>query len=106
MAAPDDTRSLTVKQIEQDLKALADNKYNLQVAKSVIKNGQRGCFPPVITVKKGNKLNLKAVSFNMVWQSRVLAPSVNIKWKPVYGLNWSAVCFSHDSSRFPKLKTW
>ncbi|KAL9073591.1 MAG: hypothetical protein Q9161_002831 [Pseudevernia consocians] len=27
----------------------------------------------------------------MVWQSRVIAPSMNVKWKPVYGLNWTSV---------------
>ena len=31
------------------------------------------------------------VIFNIVWQSKVLAPRINVKWKPIYGLNWTMV---------------
>ncbi|PMD50909.1 uncharacterized protein K444DRAFT_604409 [Hyaloscypha bicolor E] len=64
-----ETRSLTVVNQGPDLTALAQNHYNLQVAKSVA---------------KGDK-----IIFNIVWQSKVLAPRINVKWKPIYGLNWT-----------------
>ena len=44
MAVPDNTRSLTIHNEGPDLSALFKNKYNLQVAKSVITNNQRTCF--------------------------------------------------------------
>ncbi|KAF7510763.1 hypothetical protein GJ744_005863 [Endocarpon pusillum] len=64
-----DTRILTVVNKGPDLTTLAKNRFNLQVAKSVAKGDQ--------------------LIFNIVWQSKVLAPRINVKWKPIYGLNWT-----------------
>lgn len=64
-----DIRRLVVNNEDDDLKTLADGGFNLQVAKSVIKNGE--------------------LMYNVIWQSKVLAPTISIRWQPIYGLNWT-----------------
>ena len=56
----------------QDLKTLKDNKYNLQVAKSVAASDG------------------KTPIFNVVYTSQNLAPSMTVKWTTLYGLNWTS----------------
>ncbi|KAF1997419.1 hypothetical protein P154DRAFT_441112 [Amniculicola lignicola CBS 123094] len=65
-------QSRTLKVVNQgpDLTTLAKNRFSLQVAKSVIKDGE--------------------LHFNVVWKSQVLAPVMQVKWKPTYGLNWTS----------------
>ncbi|ORY09618.1 hypothetical protein BCR34DRAFT_589220 [Clohesyomyces aquaticus] len=65
----DQSRVLKVVQQEPDLTALVENKFNLHVAKSLVKDGK-----PI---------------FNVMWQSRTLAQTMTIEWKTVYGLNWT-----------------
>ncbi|MCJ1373121.1 hypothetical protein MMC20_004348 [Loxospora ochrophaea] len=65
-----ESRSLTIDNKDPDLVALGQNHFVPQVAKSVFSNGQ--------------------LTYNMVWNSLVLAPIMNVKWKPIYGLNWTA----------------
>jgi hypothetical protein len=65
-----DARTIAFWEGAADLLALSNSKFNLQFAKSVI--GPDG-----------------ALTFNMVWQSKNLAPRTNISWTPVYGLNWT-----------------
>lgn len=45
-----DTRSLRIQNSPADLTALANNRYNLQVAKSVIKNDQRRFFIHILNI--------------------------------------------------------
>jgi hypothetical protein len=64
-------REVAVWQESADLIALANNKFNFQFAKSVLgKNGE--------------------ITYNIIWQSRNLAPRLGISWEPIYALNWSA----------------
>ncbi|KAJ5116588.1 hypothetical protein N7456_000936 [Penicillium angulare] len=67
--APDE-RQLTVAIDQLNMPLLSSNQYQLHVAKSVIANGK--------------------LVFNTVWRSKTLSPFVDIKWKPVYGFNWTS----------------
>lgn len=82
------TRSLTVANAGPDLTTLATNGFNLQVAKSVAKGGKRALIEIQLLQYE---LIVYTVIFNIVWQSKVLAPKINVKWKPIYGLNWTTV---------------
>lgn len=83
-----DSRTLTVNNKGTDLTTLANNKYNLQAAKSVAKGDQRES-PRDLCLQY--ELMAYLVVFNIVWQSKVLGPKINVKWKPIYGLNWTMV---------------
>ncbi|KAL1794108.1 hypothetical protein ACET3X_007529 [Alternaria dauci] len=64
-------RQLTIAADGPTLAKLAPSQFQLHVAKSVIgSDGQ--------------------LHFNVVWQSKALAPFVDIKWEPEYGMNWTA----------------
>ncbi|KAF6230586.1 hypothetical protein HO173_011123 [Letharia columbiana] len=89
----DNTRSLTIKNAGPNISAFFNSKYNLQVAKSLITNNQ--------------------LTYNMVWQSHVLALNMNVEWKPVYGLDWTtevpvldldAMGMWEQSTAIPKLR--
>ncbi|KAK3904208.1 hypothetical protein C8A05DRAFT_32016 [Staphylotrichum tortipilum] len=62
-------REVQVWEAADDLLALYRNNFNFQFAKSVSgKNGE--------------------VTYNIIWQSKNLAPRFNIAWEPIYALNW------------------
>ena len=63
-------RTVDIWESQKDLSLLNQSQFNLQFAKSV-------------TGKDGNPV------FNIVWQSKALAPRTSISWAPVYGLNWT-----------------
>ncbi|KAN0073371.1 hypothetical protein V8E54_008591 [Elaphomyces granulatus] len=71
-ATPTTQRSIQVWESAFNATKLSDNKWNFQIAKSV-NNGD------------GNK------TFNVVWQSKSIAPNTLIVWQDVYALNWTAV---------------
>ncbi|KAI0134304.1 hypothetical protein BJ170DRAFT_679209 [Xylariales sp. AK1849] len=62
-------RQLVVHERRTDLEVLSRNGYKLQVAMGVLKDGR--------------------LDFNLIWQSKPLAPNIQVQWKPVYGLNWT-----------------
>ena len=63
-------REVAVWESAADLLVLHANRFNFQFAKSVLgKNGE--------------------VTYNIVWQSKNLAPRFGISWEPIYALNWS-----------------
>ena len=55
---------------EPDLKYLGDNDYNLAVAKSVADSDGKS-------------------TFNTIYDSRFLAPNMDIRWTTTYGVNFS-----------------
>ncbi|KPA37221.1 splicing factor 3b [Fusarium langsethiae] len=65
------TYTATAQQGGDDLRMLFEQRYNLQVAKSVA--GPDG-----------------SPHFNVVYQSRSLAPTMSVSWTLEYGLNWTA----------------
>ena len=81
------SRSLVVKESKVDLQTLYKNHYRLLVAKSVAKGPNRTqALSPYQTLP-----NMIPVIFNMVWQSKVLAPTIDVSWTPVYAFNWATV---------------
>ncbi|EFY97022.1 hypothetical protein X797_007509 [Metarhizium robertsii] len=66
------TTTLYIQESSADLKWLTHNNYSLQVAKSVSSPGAHS-----------------KPTFNVVYQSQKLAPSMNVSWTPQYGLNWT-----------------
>ena len=84
-------RRLTVKIPHKDMENLSKNQFQLQVAKSVITRGECEMILP------RNNENLRArnltnilVTYNLVWKSSVLAPYIDVFWRPVYGFNWTS----------------
>lgn len=65
------SRTIQVWETAYNAKELSQNHWNFQIAKSV-------------ATGSGGK------AFNIVWQSKNVAPSTTISWKSVYGLNWTA----------------
>ncbi|KAJ4251400.1 hypothetical protein NW762_011382 [Fusarium torreyae] len=64
------TSKIIIQQGSSSLRALANNGYQLHVAKSV--SGPSG-----------------TPSFNMVYQSQSISPNIEIQWTATYGLNWT-----------------
>ena len=73
-------REVQVWEAADDLLALYKNNFNFQFAKSVLgKNGE--------------------VTYNIIWQSKNLAPRFNIAWEPIYALNWSKCSHPRPQTR-------
>ncbi|KAM3479656.1 hypothetical protein MY8738_005356, partial [Beauveria namnaoensis] len=62
--------TLIIQEGTEDLKSLANNHYNLQVAKAVSAPGG-------------------SAQFNVVYASKSLAPNMTVEWGTNYGLNWT-----------------
>ncbi|KAM3462439.1 hypothetical protein MY5147_009826 [Beauveria neobassiana] len=62
--------TLIIQEGTQDLKDLAKNHYNLQVAKAVSAPGG-------------------TARFNVVYASKSLAPNMSVEWGANYGINWT-----------------
>ena len=70
-ATAESKREIEVYESPYDTKRLLDNKWNFQIAKSVTDGNGR-------------------LTFNVIWQSRSIAPRTKISWNEVYALNWTA----------------
>ncbi|KAF5987085.1 splicing factor 3b [Fusarium coicis] len=64
------TYNAITEQSAPERKVLRENKYSLQLAKSVASQGSKP-------------------SFNVVFKSHILGPHMSVKWTTVYGLNWT-----------------
>ena len=65
------TYTINVQEEASSVETLSKENYNLQVAKSV--TGSNG-----------------SPSFNVVFSSQFLAPSMSVSWTVQYGLNWTS----------------